>query len=402
MDPDARDLLRVASPTFFHVLPGVGRLVDAVAVARRCRGSAPRPSRRTRRSDPIGDGDRADRAGLEVLVGDELPVGAAVGRLPDAAARRRRSRRSAAAPGTPVTARDAAAAERARWPGIRGRSNWSERDCARASLASFVGAFDPSAELRGDRECQAEHERSEQGERRPKTTRGVHGAPFASGIGNRVRKYTGTMPRSLLTAGSLAVGDSAARGRPLPGRFRPRPEPPPLLPDAAPRDDAGGPGTRRRRARGRHRGRRPSLRLVDPGQRKEGAPLLPRQRRQHRGPSGAREDPELPVRARRFPRRLPRLRAIPGLAVRGGHLPRRPRGLRRRSVGRLSFGADRGFRRVPRRRRRGGSRPAMGMRGPGARGAVPVDSGRRAHSLSVRAGVASSGAASTTSRRSPT
>jgi hypothetical protein len=121
----ARDLARVLES---HVLPGaagVGRLVHAVAV----RGVA--ADRLFAGADVddvrigLGDGDRADRAGPEILVGDDLPVRAAVARLPDAPARR------AEVEGARIVAhardrRDATAPERPDRPELD-PSNWSER-----------------------------------------------------------------------------------------------------------------------------------------------------------------------------------------------------------------------------------------------------------------------------------
>ena len=84
VDDDVADVARVRQA---DVLPGpaaVGRPVDAVAVRdvaadRRLAGAGVDDAR-----VGVRDGDRADGGGLEVAVGDVLPVGAAAGGLPDA------------------------------------------------------------------------------------------------------------------------------------------------------------------------------------------------------------------------------------------------------------------------------------------------------------------------------
>ena len=82
--------------------------------ARRCRGWAPRPCRRRRRSGPTrATAIAPTEPVLKILVGDVgSQFDAAVGRLPDAAAGRAEVVDAAAAPRTPATAVDAAAAER--------------------------------------------------------------------------------------------------------------------------------------------------------------------------------------------------------------------------------------------------------------------------------------------------
>ena len=90
-------------------LAGVGRLVDAVA-----RHDVAADARLAHADvDDVGvrfgDGDRADRRARDLAVGDRRPVRAAVGRLPEAAAGRRRSTPPSAGPCTPDD-RDRAAA----------------------------------------------------------------------------------------------------------------------------------------------------------------------------------------------------------------------------------------------------------------------------------------------------
>ena len=88
VNADAPDLPAVSEPDVLPARPAVGRLVDAVAVrdvaADRLLARAHVEDVRVR----FRYRDRADRARLEVLVGNDLPVRAAVRRLPDAAARR--------------------------------------------------------------------------------------------------------------------------------------------------------------------------------------------------------------------------------------------------------------------------------------------------------------------------
>src|SRR6266545_4920840 len=87
MDAHARDLVRALQSDVLPGLTAVGGLVHAVAVRDvAADGRLPHP-----RVDHVGirlrDPDRADRSGLEVLVRHRGPVGSAVDRLPDAAAR---------------------------------------------------------------------------------------------------------------------------------------------------------------------------------------------------------------------------------------------------------------------------------------------------------------------------
>src|SRR5262249_34951137 len=84
VDADPRDLPRILEADVLPAAAAVRRLVDPVPVrdvaADRLLSGPHVNDVRVR----LGDGDGPDRARLEVLVGEHLPVGSAVGRLPDA------------------------------------------------------------------------------------------------------------------------------------------------------------------------------------------------------------------------------------------------------------------------------------------------------------------------------
>ncbi len=85
MNSHARDLVRVLQTDVLPGLPAVGGLVDAVAVRDvAADGRLPHPGV-DHVGVGLGDADRADRPGLEVLVRHRRPVRPAVRGLPDAA-----------------------------------------------------------------------------------------------------------------------------------------------------------------------------------------------------------------------------------------------------------------------------------------------------------------------------
>ncbi len=384
----ARNLPRVGKP---HVLPGlsaVGRLVHAVAV-REVASDVRLPHAdvdhvRIR----LGHGDRADRARLEVLVGHDLPVGAAVGRLPDPAAG------GAEVEDVGLVAyaddRDRAAA-----------AVWTDRAEAQALelirqgpgfilvLLLVLGACRGSRGLprRGDGEEDSGggQRQAQEDEGRPGEACESHEAPFENG--------RETAEKSIAAAGAR-VDDRESSGprdarwdlRHHSGKLRPDGRTVPLLPDPHARRDAGVLRPARRRALASHRGRRAAARLVDQGRRRTRAALLPRQRRQRGRSPGPRADPQRAAGARRVPGRLPRLRAVGGIALRGRAVPRRARRVRRGALA-LPRQPDRALRRVARLRRRDptGDRTAVRRRRP--RDAVSLDRGDGAQALPVRAGL---------------
>ena len=87
-DDDLRDDLRVGQPHVRPGLPGVGRLVDAVALHDVAAQADLAHADVDRVGARLGHGHRADRRARELAVGDRAPVGPAVGRLPQAAADR--------------------------------------------------------------------------------------------------------------------------------------------------------------------------------------------------------------------------------------------------------------------------------------------------------------------------
>ena len=86
MDADAADLLGVGESDVFPGAAGVGRFVDTVAVRGIAADAAFAHAGVDHVGIGIGYGDCADRAGLELAVGDGIPIGAAVGGFEDAAA----------------------------------------------------------------------------------------------------------------------------------------------------------------------------------------------------------------------------------------------------------------------------------------------------------------------------
>ena len=147
---------------------------------------------------------------------------------------------------------------------------------------------------------------------------------------------------------------------------------------------------RRREARG----------VVDPRPRQDGRPLLPRQRREHQPPSGAREAPGRVARPRRLSRGLPRLRDEQRKAGRGRPLRGRRGDLPGRRRARVPARSDRALRGVPRQRRRDRDGPAAPLPGADPRDAVPVGRRDGEGDLPVRARRLSSARGSTTRRRS--
>ena len=175
MDADARDLAGVAQP---DVLPGpaaVGRLVDAVAVRDVAADGLLSGADVDHVRIGLRDGDRADRARLEVLVGDDLPVGAAVGRLPDAAAGRAEVERVRIAPNA-GDRRHAPAAEGPDQPELE-----ALEAVGKALLGSGRGAGGGGAGRRRDR-GQRSDDQDERAEEGPEKAQKAHGAPFARRI----------------------------------------------------------------------------------------------------------------------------------------------------------------------------------------------------------------------------
>ena len=85
MDSDPRDVPRVLQAHVLPRLPSVGGPVHAVAVGHVAADAGLAGTGVDHVGVGLANGQRAHRRGVEIVVADGLPVGAAVGRLPDAA-----------------------------------------------------------------------------------------------------------------------------------------------------------------------------------------------------------------------------------------------------------------------------------------------------------------------------
>ena len=86
MNADSSDLPRIARGRCASRFSAVHRLINAVAVRHVAAHGVLRPSRHRRCSDRSANLDRANRAGLEKLIGHGRPICSGVGRFPNAAA----------------------------------------------------------------------------------------------------------------------------------------------------------------------------------------------------------------------------------------------------------------------------------------------------------------------------